>query len=153
MYFHYTGVYSFIFHVFALWIELPFYFIVNWTWINAHAIFPLVFLPPSIFTLLWLSFDDLEIYVVPFRLRYLQVVSQFSARKCLKSYFLGKRNDLSQNDLSECNKMLKELKSRLSRMTIFLVFPWKIVSYFLFVQIYFFASEILCDFITDAINM
>jgi len=33
-----------------------------------YMLFPFVFSSPSIFTLLWLSFDDLEIYVVPLRI-------------------------------------------------------------------------------------
>lgn len=82
--------------------------------------FPFVFLSPSIFTLLWLSFDDVEIYVVP--LRYLRIAPQFSARRYSESYFLERRSDLSQNDSSGCNKMLKEATSHASSIKISLLY-------------------------------
>lgn len=79
---------------------------------------------PSIFALLWLFFDDLEIYVVPFRLRYLRVTLQFPTRKYLARYFLGK-SDLSRKDSSECNKKrVKEATSRPSNIKISFVLPW-----------------------------
>lgn len=152
----YSSLYrsSFIFYSLVLWIELRWILLHRQLNINKctwhfppHISASINFHPPTI--ILW----RFRIYVVPFRLRYLQVISRFSARKCLKSYFLGKRNDLSQNDLSECNKMLKGPTSCISSMKIFLVFSWKILSYFMFVRKYFFVSEILCELITNAINM
>lgn len=116
----------FFIHFSVLRIELSFCFITNFTWINVHAIFCSIFLSPSIFTLLWLSFDDLEICVVP--LYYLRIAPRFSARRYSKSYFLGRRSDLSQNDSSGYNKRLKEATSHASSMKISLLYSLGILS-------------------------
>jgi len=59
---------------------------------------------------------------------YLRIASRFFSRKYSESYFLETRSDLSQNDSSGCNKMLKEATSHASSMKISLMYSLGVLS-------------------------